>query len=93
MQPHDIFKSIHLILQPSAVKSLHFVYFSFFCYYANLKPISFIPLLEIGPLVVYKGFSLISFRDKPLLGDGYARVFFFFMYMLPAWHVKLVRCL
>ncbi len=32
-------------------------------------------LLDIGLLVKYKGLSLISLGDKPLLGDGYARVF------------------
>ncbi len=39
-------------------------------YYTALKHTSFGPLLDIGLFVGYKGCSLISLSDKPLLGDG-----------------------
>ncbi len=61
-------------------------------YYTALKHFSFGPILDICLFVGYKGFSLISLGDKPLLGDGYARVFLLLMYMQPAWHTRLVRC-
>ncbi len=49
--------------------------------YIALRRSSFGPLLDIGFLAGYKGFSLISLGDEPLLGDGYARVFLLHMYM------------
>ncbi len=60
-------------------------------FYTALKQDSFSPLLHIDLLLEYKSFSLISLGDKPLLGDGYARVFFLHMYKQPAWHASLVR--
>ncbi len=58
----------------------------------TLKHISFSTILNVGLLVGYKGFSLISLNDKPLLEDGHARVFLLHMYMHPAWHHRQVRC-
>ncbi len=60
-------------------------------YYTALKHISFVSLMDTGHLVGYKGFSLISLGDKPLLGNGYARVFLLHMYMQSAWHIRLSR--
>ncbi len=59
-------------------------------YYTGLKHFSLGPLLDVG-IVGFKGFSLISLGDKPLLGDGYARVFLLHMYMQAVWHTRLVR--
>ncbi len=60
--------------------------------YTALKHSGFGPLLDIGLLVRYKGFSLIFLGDKQLLGDGYTRVFLLHTYMQFACHARLVRC-
>ncbi len=65
--------------------------FMLLLYSLELKHITFGLLLDVGLLVGYKGFSLISLGDKPLLGEGYARLFLLHMYMQPAWHVRLGR--
>ncbi len=70
----------------------YYYYYYYHYYYTALKHSSFGPLLDIGLLIGYKGFSLISFgNDKPLLRDGYARVCLLCIYMQPAWHTRLVK--